>query len=211
MNDDRTYILAELAQAFDLTKRTARYYIEKTLPPHHKKGRGKLARYGQDTYNCFHFLMLVRGRYGFGPSQVRGLLADIPQETVDRIVRGEEELAVMGVPSGPGKTGGWQTGELLRASKRATRFREQVQREPKVAQLARERAESAPGPAPQVPESAPVFAEPTADAGDEPRGTWQIVYADNKVRIQYRGELRLSHLQEEQIEVSAWVIKQALE
>ena len=33
MNDDRTYILAELAQAFGLTERAARYYIEKTLAP----------------------------------------------------------------------------------------------------------------------------------------------------------------------------------
>ena len=38
-----------LAADFDLTPRTARHYIENVLPAHHKTGRGKLARYGQDT------------------------------------------------------------------------------------------------------------------------------------------------------------------
>ena len=44
MNNDHTYTLAALAEKTGLTERTVRYYIEKVLPPHHKQGRGKLAR-----------------------------------------------------------------------------------------------------------------------------------------------------------------------
>src|SRR5210317_1749014 len=99
MNKDHTYTLAELAEVTSLTERTVRYYIEQVLPPHHKQGRGKLARYGEDTLNCIRFILLVRDRYGFKPGQAKGVLADVPQETIDRVVRGEEELAVMSVPS----------------------------------------------------------------------------------------------------------------
>ena len=48
MNENHSYTLAELAEETGLTGRTVRYYIEQVLPPHHKQGRGKLARYGQD-------------------------------------------------------------------------------------------------------------------------------------------------------------------
>jgi DNA-binding transcriptional MerR regulator len=128
MENSHTYTLAELAGAFGLTERTARYYIEKVLPPHHKKGRGKVARYGQDTWNCFQFIMLVRERYGFGPSQVSGLLADIEQSTIDRVVRGEEELAVMSVPFASELSAGQAHSELPPASQRATRFRPRQRR-----------------------------------------------------------------------------------
>ena len=64
MNKDHTYTLAELAEETGLTERTVRYYIERVLPPHHKQGRGKLARYGQDTLNCIRFILLVQGRPG---------------------------------------------------------------------------------------------------------------------------------------------------
>ena len=99
MNNDHTYTLAALAEKTGLTERTVRYYIEKVLPPHHKQGRGKLARYSQDTLNSIRFIVLVGERYGFKPGQAKGVLADVPQETIDRVVRGEEELAVMTVPS----------------------------------------------------------------------------------------------------------------
>ena len=57
---ETTYTLEELAEAFDLTPRNARHWIEKILPPHHKKGRGSLARYGRDTFNCFAFVQRAR-------------------------------------------------------------------------------------------------------------------------------------------------------
>ena len=84
MNEDQTYTLAELADKCGLTERTARYYIENVLPSHHKKGRGKLAQYGQDTYNCFQFIQQAKKRYGFRPGQIQGVLASIGQETIDR-------------------------------------------------------------------------------------------------------------------------------
>ena len=64
MTEENTYTLEDLARDFDLTARTARHYIANVLPPHHKKGRGKLARYGQDTWNCFAFIQKVREQAG---------------------------------------------------------------------------------------------------------------------------------------------------
>ena len=53
---EKTFTLEELAEDFDLTPRTARHYIENLLPEHHKTGRGKVARYGMDTWHCFAFI-----------------------------------------------------------------------------------------------------------------------------------------------------------
>ena len=69
MDKADSYTLEELAADFDLTPRTARHYIENVLPPHHKTGRGKLARYGQDTWNCFAFIQKVRQQSGFTAAQ----------------------------------------------------------------------------------------------------------------------------------------------
>ena len=124
MNKDHTYTLAELAEETGLTGRTVRYYIEQVLPPHHKQGRGKLARYGQDTLNCIRFIVLAGERHGIKPGQAKGVLADLPQETIDRVVRGEEELAVMTVPSTSAKMDYEQASSLPRSkgSRRPSAF-----------------------------------------------------------------------------------------
>ena len=78
MDKPKSYTLEELAADFDLTPRTARHYIENVLPPHHKTGRGKLARYGQDTWNCFAFIKKARDK-DLSLAQISGVLADLRQ------------------------------------------------------------------------------------------------------------------------------------
>ena len=77
MIEANTSTLEDLAEAFGLTPRTARHYIEKVLPPHHKQGRGKLARYGQDTWNCFAFIQKVRAQAGVTMAYLTEVLASL--------------------------------------------------------------------------------------------------------------------------------------
>ncbi|NIP18039.1 MAG: MerR family transcriptional regulator [Xanthomonadales bacterium] len=216
MDTNRTYTLTELAEEFGLTERTARYYIEKVLPPHHKKGRGKVARYGQDTWNCFAFIRMVRERYGFGPSQIGPVLADIAQETVDRVVNGEEELAVMGVvPPAPKTAPMRRQHGMPRASMRAMQY---SKREMPSQELSF-RVDCGPAMSRAAPEPPAVaadeegdadalFEEAAPEAAEE--GGWQTLFADEQLRIQHNGPMKLSHLQEEQVRVAAWLIKEAL-
>jgi len=83
------YTLEQLAEDFELTPRTARHYVENVLPGHHKKGRGKLARYGQDTWNCFAFIQKARVEK-LTTAQIAGVLADLDQAQIDRVAEGME-------------------------------------------------------------------------------------------------------------------------
>ena len=94
MNNEPGYTLEELANHFGLTLRTARHYIGNVLPPHHKKGRGKLAHYGQDTWNCFAFVQKAR-EARLTAAQISRLLAELSQEQIDRVAEGREELAIV--------------------------------------------------------------------------------------------------------------------
>jgi DNA-binding transcriptional MerR regulator len=94
MSDTPRFSLQELADAFGLTARTARHYIQNILPPDHKTGRGRQARYGQDTWNCFAFLRKAR-QDGLSLSQVTALLVELEQPAIDRVVRGEEDLCIV--------------------------------------------------------------------------------------------------------------------
>ena len=99
MDKTNTYTLEELAEAFGLTPRTARHYIENVLPPHHKTGRGKLARYGQDTWNCFAFIQKARRESGFTAAQISEVLATLDQAQIDRVAEGREEMRIVTSPS----------------------------------------------------------------------------------------------------------------
>jgi len=98
MNESNTYTLEELAEAFDLTPRTTRHYIENVLPPHHKTGRGKLARYGRDTWNCFSFIQRVRQDAKLSSAQLSDVLARLDQDQINRVAEGREELAIYVAP-----------------------------------------------------------------------------------------------------------------
>ena len=210
MNKDHTYTLAELAEETGLTERTVRYYIERVLPPHHKQGRGKLARYGQDTLNCIRFILLVRERYGFKPGQAKGVLADVPQETIDRVVRGEEELAVMTVPSAPVRSKRVKASRMPRASSRMAKYMETENLSHQTEQPIQDRLDVLIDA--EVSESKPEqdLFESAAYSIDEAVNPWQTVFADGQVRVQCRGVRSLTSHQEEQIEAAARLIELAL-
>ena len=210
MNKDLTYTLAELAEETGLTGRTVRYYIEQVLPPHHKQGRGKLARYGQDTLNCIRFIVLAGERHGIKPGQAKGVLADVPQETIDRVVRGEEELAVMTVPSAPASMKPGRAGSLPSSGARMAKYMTGDQRSVKTHRIVEDRLDSLPDAEMSEPNSQPEINELSAYSIAEPIDPWRTIFADKQVRIQCRGRRKLTSHQEEQIEAAARLIELAL-
>jgi DNA-binding transcriptional MerR regulator len=99
MTAETGYTLEQLAGEFDLTPRTARHYLENLLPPRHKQGRGKQARYGRATRNCFSFICRARAQK-FTTAQISSLLGALGQEQIDRVAYGVEELAIVPRPAG---------------------------------------------------------------------------------------------------------------
>lgn len=210
MNEQRNYTLAELAETTGLTERTVRYYIEQVLPPHHKQGRGTLARYGTATLNAIRFILLVGKRYGFRPGQAKGVLAGIGQDTVDRVVRGEEELAVMTVPLDTPVMNLSRAASLPRASERLEKYVVMEQRS-----LAADRS-------PRFPQDLqkeellsrsklePLF-EPSMKYSSEPeKDPWRTIFTSGPVRIQLRGRYLPNAHQREQLEAAARLIELAL-
>lgn len=100
MQNERLYTLEQLAQEFDLTPRTARHYLEKLLPEGHRKGRGKLAIYGRDTWNCFAFIQKARDELNLNTGQIVELLNRLSNREIERVVRGEQEVAIVTTPAG---------------------------------------------------------------------------------------------------------------
>ena len=98
MSEPGSYTLEDLASAFGLTPRTARHYIANVLPPRHKTGRGRRARYGQDTWNCFAFIRKAR-RDRLTMAQISNLLGTLGQSQIDQVARGLEDLSI--VPTAP--------------------------------------------------------------------------------------------------------------
>lgn len=90
------YSLENLAADFGLTPRTARHYVEKILPPGHRAGRGRRARYDQATWNCFAFIREAR-RDGLTLTQIADLLRQLDPPRVERVVRGLEQLSIVPV------------------------------------------------------------------------------------------------------------------
>ena len=210
MREDHTYTLAELADQTGLTERTVRYYIEKVLPPNHKQGRGKLARYGQDTLNCIRFILLARERHGIKPGQAKGVLADVPQEIIDRVVRGEEELAVMTVPSGPTRVEPERAMFQRSASMRRKNYVVEESRSPNPSPATKDSLESMSDWEMSEPMADMELSTLSASSPPEPRIRWRTVFADEQLRIQCRGKSNLTAHQEEQIKAAAKLIELAL-
>jgi len=210
MNKDHTYTLAKLAEETGLTERTVRYYIERVLPPHHKQGRGKLARYGQDTLNCIRFILLVGERYGFKPGQAKGVLADVPQETIDRVVKGEEELAVMTVPSAPVSRKHEKASHMPRASSRMAKFARVENRSHKAARPKQDSLDVLIDAEMSESNIEQEVNESIAYSMPPPAEPWRTIFADGQVRVQCRGRRRLTSHQQEQIEAAARLIELAL-
>ncbi len=211
MNEERNYTLAELAETTGLTERTVRYYIEQVLPPHHKQGRGKLARYGTATLNGIRFILLVDERYGFKPGQAKGVLAGIGQDTVDRVVRGEEELAVMTVPLDAPVMKFSRAASLSRASERMEKYKLMEPRGPE-ADLSPRMPKSSRLEEVMVrlEEPGAVF-EPSVSYPSAPdNDPWRTIFTRGPVRIQFRGQHLPNAHQRQQLEAAARLIELAL-
>jgi DNA-binding transcriptional MerR regulator len=98
MNESSAYRLQELAEAFEITERSARHYIGTLLPSRLRAGRGKRARYGQETWNCFAFIQKARERK-FTHEQIAGMLERFSQKQVDSVAHGLDDLAIVPVPA----------------------------------------------------------------------------------------------------------------
>jgi len=98
LSDITPHTLEDLAVAFGLSRRTARHYVEKILPPGHRTGRGRRARYGQETWNCFAFIRRAR-QDGLTLAQITDLLKQLDPPRIDRVARGFEALSIVPTPS----------------------------------------------------------------------------------------------------------------
>ena len=191
MNKEQGYTLEELAKDFDLTPRTARHYIENVLPAHHKKGRGKLAHYGQDTWNCFAFIQKARAEK-LTTAQISGVLANLGQAQIDRVAQGQEELTIVPTPSIESR-GVFSADRVASPSRRMSRM------------LAEEA--SPPEPSAMMNMAPPDFeAELFSEPQSAPR--WQVLYSDDELQITHQGDA--SAEQREQVRLAAKLVKRIL-
>ncbi len=200
MNEPNTHTLEELAEAFDLTPRTTRHYIENVLPPHHKTGRGKLARYGRDTWNCFAFIQRVRQDAKLSTAQLADVLARLDQDQIDRVAEGREELAIH-IASDFSAAMKHRTERSLPSASMRARTRSVVRdSEPKYSI----KSEMPPDRLSSFVES--FEAEDVMEMSENP--SWQDIYTDDRLRISYQGEV--SREKREQVELAAELIKKIL-
>jgi DNA-binding transcriptional MerR regulator len=200
MNEPSTYTLEDLARDFDLTPRTARHYIENVLPPHHKTGRGKLARYGRDTWNCFSFIQRVRQDAKLSTAQLSDVLARLDQDQIDRVAEGREELAIYVASDFSAAMKHRTERSLPRASIRAPSSYALHKPEPDFEM------------APEMPrdELGALFesfdASEMREMSESP--SWHDIYTDDRLRISYQGEV--SREKREQVELAAELIGRIL-
>lgn len=193
MGKSDTYTLEELAAEFDLTPRTTRHYIENVLPSHHKTGRGKLARYGQDTWNCFSFIQRVRRESGFTATQISEVLATLDQAQIDRVAEGREEMRIVTSPSLSAPTLHNPKHDLPRASQRAALWSPLEDSQPDM-------TFSSESP---TMESDELF-QYSLDQEEEASPSWKTLYDDDQLRITFKGEANRE--QHEQVDLAAKLI-----
>jgi len=197
MDKPNTYTLEELAADFDLTPRTARHYIENVLPPHHKTGRGKLARYGQDTWNCFSFIQKVRRESGFTATQISDVLATLDQEQIDRVAEGREEMRIVTSPSLPASKLHSPRHDLPRASQRAALRSPLEDSQPDM-------TFSSESPIMESRE----YSQYSLDQEEEASPSWKTLYDNGRLQITFKGEA--NRQQREQVDLAAKLIKKIL-
>jgi len=193
MGKPDTYTLEDLAEGFGLTPRTARHYIENVLPAHHKTGRGKLARYGRDTWNCFSFIQRVRRESGFTAAQISDVLATLDQAQIDRVAEGREEMRIVTSPSLSASKLRSPKRDLPRASQRAALWSPLEDSRPDM-------TFSSESP---VMEDSKLL-KYSLDQEAEAPPSWNKLYADDQLRITFKGEA--NRQQREQVDLAAKLI-----
>ena len=197
MGKTDTYTLEELAADFDLTPRTARHYIENVLPAHHKTGRGKLARYGQETWNCFSFIQRVRRESGFTAAQISDVLATLEQAQIDRVAEGREEMRIVTSPSLSAPKLHKLKHKLTRASQRAV-LRSPLEDFQPDMDLSSE--------SPDMGDSE--LFQYSLGQEEEALPSWKTLYDDDQLRITFKGEANRE--QREQADLDAKLISKIL-
>ena len=95
LEPDNTFTLQDIADKCQIRKiRTARHYLHEHLPRHHRQGKGKGSRYGDDTLNCFLFLIKLKRETPLTLEQISSVIEKLDQEQIDRVVSGEEPLEI---------------------------------------------------------------------------------------------------------------------
>jgi DNA-binding transcriptional MerR regulator len=176
--NESTYTLAQLAEAFGLTPRTARHYVEKVLPAHHRRGRGRKARYGQDTWNCFAFIRKARDEQ-IKVTRIASVLAGLGQEQIDNVAAGREELSIVPTPAtvaADTDTPPREAGASIQSS------------------AAQAETESPGRPPSDIDGS-----------GQRPAPRWQVLYSDDTLQITHHGEASME--QRDQVRLAAELIK----
>jgi DNA-binding transcriptional MerR regulator len=202
MKNELTYTLEELAEQFGLTPRTARYYIENVLPPHHKKGRGKLASYGQDTWNCFAFIQVAKAEK-LTSAQTTRVLADLDQDQIDRVASRQEDLAIVTTLAPTSVLYSPSTPRMASASMRLSKYQGRPEAQHPESIRPKEMTDDL-GAEWEAPLEEMMFSEDAPDSRPE----FENIYSDRDLRIQYRGEA--SREQREQVSLAARLIKRIL-
>jgi DNA-binding transcriptional MerR regulator len=202
MNDDRTYTLEQLAAGFGLTTRTARHYLEHLLPPHHRPGRGKRARYGQHTWNCFALIRKAREEK-LTSAQISSLLHAFSQQQIDRVAGGLEELAIVPRPaaepidvaSSPCMADDFPGFSLAERG------------EPSLNDISYlERGVTDIGAGPPAGQRGFASSRPSSMPGPTPR--WRVLYADDELQITHHGQA--TEEQREHVRLAVALIKRIL-
>jgi DNA-binding transcriptional MerR regulator len=198
MNDDRTYTLEQLAADFGLTARTARHYLEHLLPPHHRPGRGKRARYGAHTWNCFALIRKAREEK-LTSAQISSLLHAFSQQQIDRVASGLEELTIVPRPaaepielaSSPCMAGDFPG--FSRAERGGPSLND-------ISYLERGVTDIGAGPSPGQHGFA------SSRSGPTPR--WRVLYSDDELQITHHGQA--TEEQREHVRLAVALIKRIL-
>jgi len=213
-----TYTLEELAEAFDLTPRTARHYIENILPAHHKKGRGKLARYGRDTWNCFAFIRKAR-QERLTSEQMSRVLAELSQDQIDLVASGLEDLTIVPTTTGLYSMDEAPSTRMASAARRRGNYMPDDLSVSKNEELSVLQEDLAPQRKAEIAkeskyrESAEVKMAMAPDmdfSASQPLSapSWRVLYSDDQLQITHRGEA--DREQREQIRLAARLIKRIL-
>lgn len=199
MTAESGYTLEQLARQFGLTARTARHYIENVLPPHHKQGRGKQARYGRDTRNCFAFVRKARAQK-LSTAQISSLLRTFRQEQIDRVAYGVEELVIVPRPA-------TEPVELASSPCMAADFPEFAMPDRDkpslndISYLERGVTDIAAGPS--------TARRDVTGSRSGPTPRWRVLYFDDELQITYHGEATPE--QREQLRLAVALVKRILQ
>lgn len=195
--DKPVYSLEQLAEDFDLTARTARYYLEKVLPESHRSGPGRAGQYGQATWNCFAFIRRAKEEK-LTLAQIADVLARLDQEQIDRVATGLEALTIVPSSSAPQRSFPF---DMASASRRYKNF--PAASEPLSAYALQQLARN------EMSFDSAHFLKDSAHDGPAP--DWRVLYEDDELQVRHTGRTEPDREQRDQVRLAAELIKKILQ